>query len=260
MKTLDFDKELKLLKISLERQKRARLQGKVITNYDQEQIEFERMVANLQEIEKKIKSKKNNEANPIAAAFVHKLAEFVKANTNKKIEEEVKTTAGGYLTANSNIEKKLTTGSGSRSGGGQALDLSPSMQRLKRENYQKEEMIRKAPGLHITSNDLVKNLQSKFTVTTRDNKDVVGIEDQKIQDDFKFDSDMMSVRLAGSETGSITGESRTLESHLRALRSARYEHYEPPSIRNLKYSAHFVMAVLVAMTIANFLFSQDKYA
>jgi len=46
------------------------------------------MITNLKEIEKQIKSGKKNDANPIAAAFVHKLAEFVKANTQKMTEEE----------------------------------------------------------------------------------------------------------------------------------------------------------------------------
>jgi len=66
---------------------------------------------------------------------------------------------------------------------------------------------------------------------------------------------MMSVRLGAGETGSIQGNDKSVATHLRALRNSSYEHYEPPSIRNLKYSAQFVMVVLIAMTIANFLFS-----
>jgi hypothetical protein len=41
------------------------------------------MAANLKLIEKQVKQNSGrNESNPIAAAFVHKLAEFVRANNN----------------------------------------------------------------------------------------------------------------------------------------------------------------------------------
>lgn len=58
---------------------------------------------------------------------------------------------------------------------------------------------------------------------------------------------------------SIGADSKTLISQLRVLRNALYENYSPQSIDNLRYSARFVMVVLIAMTIASFLFSQQKY-
>lgn len=57
----------------------------------------------------------------------------------------------------------------------------------------------------------------------------------------------------------MVADSKTLISQLRILRNALYENYTPQSIENLKHSARFVMVVLIAMTIASFMFSQQKY-
>lgn len=77
-----------------------------------------------------------------------------------------------------------------------------------------------------------------------------------MKDDFKLDNDMMSIRLGGDESGSVSTDSRSLISQLRGLRNSLYENYLPQSIQNLKYSAQVVMIVLIAMTIASYLFSQ----
>jgi hypothetical protein len=61
------------------------------------------------------------------------------------------------------------------------------------------------------------------------------------------------------EQGGQTNDSKSLLSQLRILRNALYENFSPQSIQNLKYSAQFVMVVLVAMTIASFMFSKEKY-
>lgn len=69
--------------------------------------------------------------------------------------------------------------------------------------------------------------------------------------------DTSSLKLV-EDTGSVTSDTKTLMRHLRVLRYALYENYSPQSILNLKYSARFVLLVLLAMTIASFIFSKQK--
>lgn len=75
------------------------------------------------------------------------------------------------------------------------------------------------------------------------------------KDDMKMDADQRSVKFIVDDGGSVTSDSKSLLSQLRVLRNALYDNYSPQSIQNLRYSAQFVMVVLVAMTIASFLFS-----
>ena len=58
----------------------------------------------------------------------------------------------------------------------------------------------------------------------------------------------------------MASDSKVLMRHLRGLRNAAFENYSPQSIQNLKYSARFVLVVLISMTIASFIFSKQKYA
>jgi hypothetical protein len=89
---VDFEIDLKALKANLERQKRIRAQGKIMTSEEYNKIELDRMITNLRDIERKIIMKTginvmppngqgppNKISNPIAAAFVHRLALFVKS-------------------------------------------------------------------------------------------------------------------------------------------------------------------------------------
>ena len=92
-KPVDFERDLKALKGNLERQKKIRTQGKIMTNEEVNRLELDRMIYNLREIEKKIIMKAGitihdpvkdiggyRISNPIAAAFAHKLAIFVKTS------------------------------------------------------------------------------------------------------------------------------------------------------------------------------------
>lgn len=109
---------------------------------------------------------------------------------------------------------------------------------------------------NINHNDFVRNLQNKFKATNNpvDTKkdDDIG---SPLKDDINLDPEERSIKFVVEDGGSVTSDSKSLLSQLRILRNALYENYSPQSIQNLKYSAQFVMVVLVAMTIASFLFS-----
>jgi hypothetical protein len=91
-KPIDFERDLRTLKANLEKQKKIRMQGKIMTDEEVNRLEIERMINNLREIEKKIIIKTGIHvqgptadhyggyriSNPIAAAFAHRLAIFVK--------------------------------------------------------------------------------------------------------------------------------------------------------------------------------------
>jgi hypothetical protein len=51
---VDFEKDLRALKGNLEKQKKIRAQGKILTNEEFNRLELDRMINNLREIERKI--------------------------------------------------------------------------------------------------------------------------------------------------------------------------------------------------------------
>jgi hypothetical protein len=53
-KPIDFERDLRTLKANLEKQKKIRLQGKIMTDEEVNRLEIDRMITNLREIEKKI--------------------------------------------------------------------------------------------------------------------------------------------------------------------------------------------------------------
>jgi hypothetical protein len=60
---------------------------------------------------------------------------------------------------------------------------------------------------------------------------------KEAKEEAKAEADQKSVKFALDDGGSVTSDTKTLQSSLRILRSALYENYSPQSILNLRYSA-----------------------
>lgn len=61
------------------------------------------------------------------------------------------------------------------------------------------------------------------------------------------------------DTGSVASSTKSIEKHLRMLRNALFENYEPPSISNLKTNAKIVFALLLVITVVWYYESQIIY-
>ncbi len=64
---------------------------------------------------------------------------------------------------------------------------------------------------------------------------------------------------AASVADSMASEARVLNRHLRNVRDSKLEQFNPSSITNLKWAARLVVLILFAVTISQFLLSQEKY-
>ena len=102
------------------------------------------------------------------------------------------------------------------------------------------------------------NLLSAFKKVTKTKKEKRSEKGDGEESEKK--SENGEVEFVGpDDTGSVVSSKKSLMKHLRALRNAVYEHYSPPSIRNLKIYARIVYMILLLITILSFVLSKNLY-